>query len=62
MVREDELSEDDELLIKISKELNGDEEKGSAFWDAFNHGAMYGVSAEEVLKAWEKAQKGRNSA
>ena len=62
MVREDELSEDDELLIKISKELNGDEEKGSAFWDAFNHGAMYGVSAEEVLKTWEKVKKGRNSA
>lgn len=55
-VREDELSEDDELLIKISKELNGDEEKGSAFWDAFNHGAMYGVSAEEVLKTWEKVK------
>ena len=62
MVKEDELSEDDELLIKISKELNGDEEKGSAFWDAFNHGAMYGVSAEEVIKTWEKVKKGRNSA
>lgn len=62
MVREDELSEDDELLIKISKELNGDEEKGRAFRSAFNHGAMYGVSAEEVLKTWEKVKKERNSA
>ena len=55
-VREDELTADDELLVKISRELNGDEEKGSAFWSEFVHSAKYGDSAEEVLKAWEKVQ------
>ena len=56
-VREDELTEDDEILVKISKELNGDEEKGSKFWNVFHHGASEGVSAEEVLKTWEKVKE-----
>ena len=60
-VREEELTEDDEILIKISKELNADEEKGSAFWRAFDHSAKYGVSAKEVLKLWEKVKKEGNS-
>ena len=55
-VREDELTKDDELLLTIGKELKDDEEKGSSFWNAFDHGAMYGVSAEEVLKALESVK------
>lgn len=53
LLKEDELKKDDELLIKISKELNGDEEKARAFWKAFHHLKSDGVDTEEVLAAWE---------
>ena len=52
-VSEDELRDSDDLLIRLSKELNGDEDKARAFWDVFHHESRDGVSAEEVLKAWE---------
>ena len=54
-VRKGELTEDDEILIKISKELK-DEEMGYAFWSAFTSKGD-GISAEEVLKAWESVSK-----
>ena len=51
MVKEDELKKDDELLIKISKELDGDEGKARAFWKAFNHND--GMDSEDVLEVWD---------
>ena len=58
----EELTETDEILVKISNELEADEDKGSAFWNAWPHGASGGISAEEVLKTLEKVKKERNSA
>ena len=52
-VSEDELKDSDALLVKLSKELNGDEDMARAFWDVFHHESLDGVSAEEVVKAWE---------
>ena len=51
-VREDELTEDDELLLRISKDLK-DEETGCVFGRALKEG----LSAEEVLKIWESVSK-----
>ena len=59
-VREDELRDSDELLVRLSKELNGDEEKASAFWDAFRHGSLDGVSVEDVMKAWDAVNSSEN--
>lgn len=55
-VREDELTKDDELLVKIGSELNGDEDKGYEFGKACNRyrGSM---STEEVVRAWESIVK-----
>ena len=58
-VRKDELTEDDEILIKISKELK-DEEMGYAFWSAFTSKGD-GISAEDVLKTWESVVHGKES-
>ncbi|WP_034450210.1 hypothetical protein [Butyrivibrio sp. AE2032] len=52
----DELTEEDEVLVKISKELAGDEKKGAALWNEFYRGSSGGVSKEEVLKAWESVK------
>lgn len=60
-VREDELTKDDELLIRFSKELDGDDEKARAFGDAFRHGSLDGVNAEEVVKAWESVNSSEKS-
>ena len=54
--KSEELSKEEEILVKISKELEGDEDKGSAFWDAWRHGAIEGLSAEEVMKTWESVK------
>lgn len=54
-VKEDELAEDDELLIRIRKELK-DEETGIAFWNAITEAEYDGISAEEVLKIWESVR------
>ena len=51
-VRKYELTEDDDLLIRIGKELK-DEETGCAFGRAIK----YDISAEEVLKIWESVSK-----
>lgn len=59
-IREDELTKNDELLIRFSKELNGDEEKASAFWDAFRHESLDGVSVEDVMKAWDAVNSSEN--
>ena len=56
-VSEDELRDSDELLIRLSKELNGDEDKARAFWDVFHHESRDGVSAEEVIRLWESVIK-----
>ncbi len=53
----EELTKDDELLVKISNELKGDEDKGSAFWNAWRHGERGGISAEEVQKTWAKVKR-----
>lgn len=55
-VREDELIKEDELLVRIGKELNGDEQKGYEFARALPDRFMDGASDEEVLKAWESAK------
>ena len=55
-VRDDELTEDDELLVKIGRELK-DEATGDAFWRAFNAISSWDLSAEEVMKAWESVKK-----
>lgn len=53
LLKEDELKKDDELLIKISKELNGDEEKARAFWKAWNKTPGDEKSGEEVIELWK---------
>ena len=52
----EELTEADEILIRISKNLGGDENKGSAFWNAWRHGASEGLSADELMKTWESVK------
>ena len=54
-VREDELTDDDKLLVKIGKELK-DEETGYAFGRAFNDQIGDGISAEEMMRAWESVK------
>jgi len=61
LVKEDELKKDDELLIRFSKELNGDEEKARAFWKAFDHSKSDGVDTEYVLAAWDSCGNKINS-
>ena len=53
-VRDDELTEDDKLLVRISKDLAGNEEKGYEFWKAFEHKAD-GLSEDEVIEIWDKS-------
>ncbi|SCW49766.1 hypothetical protein SAMN02910456_01448 [Ruminococcaceae bacterium YRB3002] len=53
-VREDELTEDDKVLVRISKDLAGSEEKGFEFWRAFE-AKTDGLSDEEVIEIWDKS-------
>lgn len=53
----EELNKTDDLLLKIRRELKGDENKGSTFWGAWQHGASEDLSADEVLKTWESVKK-----
>lgn len=53
-VREDELTEDDKVLVRISKDLAGNEEKGFEFWKAFED-KTDGLSDEEVIEIWDKS-------
>jgi len=55
-VKEDEFIKEDELLVRIAKELNGDEEKGYEFARTLPDRFMDGASDEEVLKAWKSAK------
>ena len=54
LVKKDELKKDDELLIKFSKELGGDEDRARAFWKAWNKAPGDEKSDEEVSVLWEK--------
>ena len=56
-VREDELTKDDELLVRFSKELGGSEEKARAFWEAWNKRSGEEKSEEEVVGIWEKIRE-----
>ena len=53
--------ESGEESARIRAILNGDEDKARAFWDVFHHESFDGLSAEEVLKAWEKVNSSENS-
>lgn len=56
LVREEELTEEDDLLVIISRELKN-EETGYEFGSAFNDQTGEGISAEEVMKVWELVKK-----
>ena len=56
-VREDELTEDDELLVRFSKELSGSEEKARAFWEAWHKLSSEEKSEDEVVGIWESIKK-----
>lgn len=47
-VGEDELAEEDELLVKVSKWIGGDEERGASFWKAWNENYVDERTAEGV--------------
>ncbi|MBR3278616.1 MAG: hypothetical protein IKG01_06975 [Lachnospiraceae bacterium] len=56
-VREDELTEDDALLMRIGRELKGDEEKGYEFGRAFPGRFMEGADDGEVTRLWESIKE-----
>ena len=47
-VGKDELTEEDELLVKVSKWIGGDEERGAALWKAWNENYVDERTAEGV--------------
>ena len=47
-VGEDELAEEDELLVKVSKWISGDEERGAAFWNTWHENYCDERTVEEV--------------
>ena len=56
-VGEDELTEEDELLVKVSKWIGGDEECGAAFWKAWHECSDSEKSFKSVLELLEKVKK-----
>ena len=56
-VRDDELTEDDELLVRFSKELSGSEEKARAFWEAWHKLSSEEKSEEEVVGLMERLMR-----
>ena len=56
-VSNEELTEDDELLVRIGKELNGDEERAAAFWKAWNDTDDDEKSAKEVIEIWNSIKE-----
>ncbi|MBO7336149.1 MAG: hypothetical protein J6U42_04335, partial [Lachnospiraceae bacterium] len=49
-VNADELSEEDDLLLKVSAYLEGSEEKAHSFWKAWRETGHYEMTEEEVRK------------
>ncbi len=56
-VREDELTKDDEMLVRFSKELGGDEEKARVFYDEWSKLSGWEQSEEVVVGIWEKLRE-----
>ena len=55
-VGEDELTEEDELLVKVSEWIAGDEERGAAFWNAWHECPGDERTFEGALEVLEKVK------
>lgn len=56
-VGEDDLTEEDELLVKVSKWIGGDEDRGAAFWNAWHECPGDERTVEGAVEVLEKVKK-----
>lgn len=49
-VKQEEMTKDDEILVKVSEALNGDEEQGRLMWNTWHESGCGEMAAEKVME------------